>query len=390
MKKWQAGSFLLVPIMFLSILTSAAQASTPECRFAGQVVLISGKKSVCAPVSGNIAWINVSKKPTKNLSKYEKTKLKAYRAIQNAISKEAPKNIELKYDISANFPEELKARYIEQSEYATRLYDQFFNQPTIVNVYLHTEKDEKYIRSHPLMGKDASDFDVWFADWRAGRLTQHNIGLIARFGEQTGKAEGHTGVLVPSSSKISTLQLYADQVVAHEYFHVIQDLFKYKRDQQGYELGPNGFDLYYPPIFREGSANTVATAVSMRNFEDYLLFYRSFILQNISSKPFNTLTSTSTIIKVLNEIEYGKSFPEAHWTAYPVGSLVFEWLIAEYGFDTYKKIVYNQELNKPFEENLKLSTGLTMDQLYAKSAQHVLGGFQDALKLNTLKPVQRR
>ena len=92
----------------------------------------------------------------------------------------------------------------------------------------------------------------------------------------------------------------------------------------------------------------------------------------------------------MNDIEYGKSFPDAHWTAYPVGSLVFEWLIAEYGFDAYKKIIYNQEFNKPFEENLKMSVGLTLDQLYAKSAQHVLWGFQDVMKLNTLKPVQKR
>jgi hypothetical protein len=390
MKKWHLGSLVVAPILILSALTVPSHAVTPECKFPGQVLFINGVKTVCVPISGDLAWISVAKKASKNLSKYEKTKLKAYTAVQNAISKNAPINIQLKYEISANFPQELKTRYVEQSEYATRLYDQFFKQPTIVNVYLQTEKDESFIRSHPLMGRDASDFDVWFADWRSGRLTQHNIGLIARFGEYSGKAEGHTGVLVSSTASLSTLQLYADQVVTHEYFHVIQDLYKYRRDREGYGLGPNGFDLYYPPIFREGSANTVATAVSMRNFEEYQLFYKSFLLQNVGSKPFNTLTSTKAIIKILNDIEYGKSFPEAHWTAYPVGSLVFEWLIAEYGFDAYKKIIYNQEFNKPFEENLKMSVGLTLDQLYAKSAQHVLWGFQDVMKLNTLKPVQKR
>ncbi len=63
---------------------------------------------------------------------------------------------------------------------------------------------------------------------------------------------------------------------------------------------------------------------------------------------------------------------------YPIGALVFEWLIAEYGIESYKKIIINQELRKPFAENLKLSVGITLDQLYEKAAPHVVAGFKAA------------
>jgi len=71
-----------------------------------------------------------------------------------------------------------------------------------------------------------------------------------------------------------------EQVVAHEYFHVVQDYFKYKRDQVGYPGGVDEYQRNYRPIFREGSANTVATALSIGSFENYLLFYRALVAEN--------------------------------------------------------------------------------------------------------------
>ena len=43
---------------------------------------------------------------------------------------------------------------------------------------------------------------------------------------------------------------------------------------------------------------------------------------------------------------------------------------------TYKKLIFNQEKEIPFEENLKQAAGITLDQLYAKAAPHVLAGFK--------------
>jgi hypothetical protein len=53
-------------------------------------------------------------------------------------------------------------------------------------------------------------------------------------------------------------------------------------------------------------------------------------------------------------------------------------LIAEYGFAGYKKLIENQLIGDSFEDNLKASLGLTLDQLYKASAPHVLAGFAAA------------
>ena len=230
------------------------------------------------------------------------------------------------------------------------------------------------------MKRDAESFEPWFAEWKAGKSLNHNIGLAAFYFELNNKAEGHTGVLVGSKATKKTLGLYSEQVVAHEYFHVVQDFYKIKTDQIGYE-GMEDFARYYPPIFREGSANTIAFAVSMRTFEDYLLLYQLFLSENkgkYAPAIFNSLTTTTNVIKALNVVERRSNSPDAHWASYPIGGLTFEWLIAEYGIEGYKKLVRNQELGKTFEENLKLSIGISSDQLYQKAAPHVLAGFKAA------------
>ena len=370
---------LSMVILAASLLAINPVNAAQTCKFVGETKGSDGKQFACVRVNGNFLLINYQNKKVNQLSSYEKTKLKAYQEIRNAISKKPLQNIQLQYFISENLSTELKKEFIQKTEIASQLYDQFFTQPEIINVYFQTNKDQAYIRNHPMMGRDTSDFDQWFKDWDSGTSTSQLIGLIAKYVEFDGKAQGHTGVLLSAKSSKATLGLYAQQVVAHEYFHVIQDRYKYQRDKLGYDISPTGYDLYYPPIFREGSANTIATAVSMKSFEDYLLFYQIFISSNTgtwSPKIFNEQTSTEKIIETLKQIEYSKRFPDAHWAAYPLGSLVFEWFIAEYGFNAYKKLIFNQEQGIPFEENLKQAAGITLDQLYAKAAPHVLAGFK--------------
>jgi hypothetical protein len=379
----QSLALILIAALATSVLASPATiaATKPKpCRFGGEYKTEAGKISGCLWVNGKGTWLSYPKRNANALTPYEKTKLKAYQEIYKLYAAGPLKSISLKYDISSSFPAGLKQSYIDQTERASQFYDGFFTKPTIVNAYYQTEKDENYIKSHPVLKRDADSFNSWYADWRKGQSLQHNIGLAAFYFESQGKTEGHTGVLLGSQSSNKTLRLFSNQVAAHEYFHVVQDFYKIRADQVGYN-GPDSFDEFYPPIFREGSANTISFAVSMKTFEDYLLHYQLFLSENkgkYAPAIFNSLTSTSNVVKALNLIEKKSNSPDAHWASYPIGALVFEWLIAEYGIEGYKKIIVNQELGKPFEENLKLSVGITLDQLYEKAAPHVVAGFKAA------------
>ena len=372
---------LALVFALLSTGLSAAHAATPDCLFGGQVRNIAGQKSSCWIVNGSPVWFSYKKRAENKLTAYEKTKLKAYNEIKNAAAGKSIKNIELKYVISKHLPAQLRTEYIRQTEQASRLYDQFFTRPVVVNNYFQTEKDAAFIKSHPVLKRDFNSFTRWFESWPKGKETEHTVGLAAWFFKSGGKSEGHTGVLTASNGSIAKLRLYSHQVVAHEYFHVVQDFYKQSQDEIGYD-GVRGYDIYYPPIFREGSANTIATAISMDSFEDYLLFYQVFLSQNkgiYAPKIFSRINNLPNTIALLKDIQLRQTLDsENHEVSYSVGALVFEWVIAEYGFAGYKKLIENQLIGTSFADNLKASLGLSLDQLYKASAPHVLAGFAAA------------
>jgi hypothetical protein len=121
----------------------------------------------------------------------------------------------------------------------------------------------------------------------------------------------------------------------------------------------------------------------MQSFEDYLLFYQIFLAENIGKYApalFNSLTNKSKVVSTLNLIEKRSNAPDAHWASYSLGALTFEWFIAKYGIEAFKRVVFNQKLGKTFEENIKISAGITLDQLYEGAAEHVFLGFNAAKK----------
>jgi hypothetical protein len=372
---------LLVCVFFLisSLPRSIAAAPTSTCRYTSETKTQSGVRYVCLFYKGKSTWIHVPKRSTSRLSPYEKTKLQAYNEIRKQISSSAPINIKLNFIVSSNFPKDLQSKYIDQINLASLAYDQFFNPNTTINVYFQTEKDEKFIDATPILARNKQDFANFLKEWKLNRNKQHVVGLAASFNDFTGKLEGHTGVIVSSRTSEKIVTLYSEQVVAHEYFHVVQDYFKYKKDQKGYPGGVDEYQTIYRPIFREGSANTVATALSMGSFETYLLFYRALVAENKGEGawlPFKTLTNKKNVISTLKLMELTRNDPAINFTQFVLGSLAFEWLIAEYGFDAYKKLIYNQSLDLDFNENLRLTLGIDSIQFYSLAANHILEAFK--------------
>ena len=91
---------LSMVILAASLLAINPVNAAQACKFVGETKGIDGKQSACVRINGNYQLINYPKKKVNQLSNYEKTKLKAYREIRNAISKKPLQNIQLRYFIS--------------------------------------------------------------------------------------------------------------------------------------------------------------------------------------------------------------------------------------------------------------------------------------------------
>ena len=370
---------IALSLPFVSTSASASIKPGSKCKQLNQLKVDLGQSYICIQKGKKLNWANQA-------VHYKETKLKAYSEIRSRTDSGNLDNVTLVYHASNSFPKDLKKLYTSQVEYASKLLGPFFSKKEVMNIYMYTERDEKLLRSHKILSRYLDEHTPWFADWRQGRYREHNLGLAAWYLETTpGVYEGHAGVLVSSEANAKSLRKYAIQVMPHEYWHVAQDYFFRAKFEDLYQKrsdkkmdGQDFYSMHFPTTFREGSANTISFALASNTKKEYLDLYTDFIRekkQQREVKLFATLTSTAAVESALKKIEDKRKFSEAHESSYSLGSLLYEWLIAEYGFDAYKKIIENQMIGSKFEDNIKASLGMPVSELYKKAAPHILAGF---------------
>ena len=370
---------ITLSLSFASTSASASIKPGSKCTQLNQMKAASGLNYICVLKGKKLTWANQA-------VHYKETKLKAYSEIRSRTDSGNLDNVTLVYHASNSFPKDLKKLYTSQVEYASKLLGPLFSKKEVMNIYMYTEKDEKLLRSNNILNRFLDEHTPWFEDWRQGRYREHNLGLAAWYMETTpGVYEGHAGVLVSSEANAKSLRRYAIQVMPHEYWHVAQDYFFRAKFEDLYQKrsdkkmdGQDFYSMHFPTTFREGSANTISFALASNTKKEYLDLYTDFIRekkQQREVKLFATLTSTAAIESALKKIEDKRKFSEAHESSYSLGSLLYEWLIAEYGFDAYKKIIENQMIGSKFEDNIKASLGMPVSELYKKAAPHILAAF---------------
>ena len=309
---------------------------------------------------------------------YEATKVKAYNEIRGAANEGSSANFTINYDISDAFPKDLRKLYVSQVEYSSKLFGTFFPKNEVMNIYLYTEKEEKKIKADPILGRYFDDLGRWFSEWKKGQGLEHNLGLAAWYMQSDKGWQGHAGLVVNSKATVNSLRKYSVQVMPHEYFHVVQDYYL----NVGREFSwPSSdlYDKYSPPTFREGSANTISFALATKSKNSYLDLYRNFIGEKLNQrdiKIFSELKSESDVVKALTLMENRKNRQDVQEASYAVGQLLYEWVIAKYGFESYRKIVENQITVDSFEANIKKSLGISTQELYKKAAPHIVTAFK--------------
>lgn len=370
---------LLVAQLLSDETANAAAKIGSPCTVAGKITIVSGEQLICLKNGKKLLWVRMNSKSPKSLelSQYEAVKIKAYENIRKAANAGSSENIHLIFHISESFPPSLRELYTNQYEYAAKLYGTFFIKPEIVHIYMYTEKDSQKIKDDPNLNFNYSDFLPWFRDWESGIHREQNIGLASFYLERNGVWQGFAGSAVYSGSTANSLKPYSVQVQQHEFFHVVQDYYmQYGRGTKFNDQ--NSYDTLFPPTFREGSANTISFALASDNFSNYLSLYHNFLAEKKVQKEmpiFSSITSEKTVVEALNSIEFITNNSQAHEASYALGQLLYEYVIAQYGFDAYRRIIINQLTVNNFSQNIQKSIGITKDELYQQSASHILRAF---------------
>lgn len=403
--------------LIVNIIVAPAFASTPPksglaCPKLGITNTYGGKKFTCIKTGKKLVWNkgeavagaprSPSKSPqTSTLTptpssqttsqspgtstlevEYLRIKKMAFENIRKAADNGDAQNIEINYRIGAEFPLSLKTLYSNQVDYASKLYGPFFAKRETINIYMYTEKDALALKNDPAIGHNYSEFERWFNEWQSGNMLEHSIGIASFYVDKGSGWQGYAGLAVSSSSTIDSLRKYSIQVMPHEYFHIVQDYFITSQRNSRFP-NEDAYDRLFPPVFREGSANTLSFALSCKTFEDYLSLYSTFLEEKrkqVTSVPtFGSLKTANDVVQTLKSIEVRSKNPDAHEASYSIGQLLFEYVIAEYGFEGFKRLVLNQLVGSNFEENVRASLGLSLDELYKKAANHIMVGFRGSI-----------
>ena len=384
MKSW--GRFEVLVIVLVLAITGASMPQAisavkagSSCKKQGELITVSNRTYTCVKSGKKLVW-DKGFAFSKDYSIYLATKQKAYKNIRDAADQGDSSKINLIYHIGADFPSQILELYRNQVQYSANLFGTFFPEPVTVNIYMYTEKDADAIKNDPALNFNASEFQDWFDRWAVGADRQHNIGIAANYMTARGQEipQGYAGLALYSKSTLTSLRAYSVQVMPHEFFHVVQDYYIQSARNERFP-DSESYDRYFPPIFREGSANTISFALASNTFEDYENLYSGFIKEKKNQESqipiFSKMDSVSHIVETLKKMESKSTSPDVHEASYSIGQLVFEWVISEYGFKGYRNLIVNQLAGIDFNDNVKKSLGINLNQLYEKAAPHIYRAF---------------
>ena len=305
-------------------------------------------------------------------SSFDPIRVKAYANIRAGLSGSSSKTSKVSFDwtIRNSFPKSI-LDYTKQTVIESGVYwESVFNSQIQIPVQFVTELDRDYVSSLEMRFSDTLDV----LDTLAKPSFRNQVPWMGGGGGYWKFKGTFQALLNFQTASYATSDYFVAHwptTGAHEFTHVIQDYFirdldrsvnwtEYTADKRSYAH------------FREGSANTFGFALGLPNLGWYSdgmdWWIWKYTNQFGSWKPAN---SEKDIVDLLTACE--SRFPnEAHEISYPLGSLLYEWIIGTYGLDSYIKLLANQIKYDDFGDNIKASIGMTKFELYEKAAPYIL------------------
>lgn len=295
--------------------------------------------------------------------------------IQTA--KQQNSNLILTYEVQNFVPKDVADRVRQNTENAVRLYSTFLDSSRQVIIHVYTEKDLPSMSDRDIF-KNRDDLK-FFADWWSKDPATVNsaFGYPGSFLKEgcsaggqaqcAGKA-GHAGVAYPSRASSKTLDTFNLSVVPHEFFHVIQDFYRYK-GEPAYFVTEESKDFSMPSLFREGGATFMQMAASHNEIEQsevVFKFAKDWMLKEYS-REITAVETAEDLVALLVKLESGDRSPRS----YALGAAFHEWLLVNHGLNKFVLLTKNHVIGKSFKIFFE-TYGITLIEAYRKASPHIL------------------
>ena len=300
----------------------------------------------------------------------------AFEIIQSA--KQQNSNLILTYEVQNFVPKDVADAVRQNTENAVRLYSAFLDSSRQVIIHVYTEKDLPSMSERDMF-KNRDDLN-FFADWWSKDPATVNsaFGYPGSYlkegcsaGSQAkcaGKA-GHAGVAYPSRATSKSLDTFNLSVVPHEFFHVIQDFYRYK-GEPAYFVTEESKDFSMPSLFREGGATFMQMTAShddINQSEAVFKFAKDWMMKE-HSRDLAAVVTTEDLVALLVKLENGDRSPRS----YALGAAFHEWLLVNHGLDKFIALTKSHVIGKSFKDLFAGNYGMSLVDAYGKAAPHIL------------------
>jgi hypothetical protein len=310
---------------------------------------------------------------SRNSSSFDPIRVKAYEEIRARMTGAAHPNLIFNWDVKAGFPTELAAYSKDYVDAAASFWGWVFKEPLTVPAQLVTELDLDWQKTQEVKFSDTVDILTRFTT-SSFRQQKAWMGGGAHYWYRSPDNPRVYSLLnfqTPSYATTSNMNGNWIMVPAHEVTHIIQD---YYRKGIG-ESDMKTFDLRTNATFQEGTATLFGYAIATKNLGWYSDGLDEYLYGNFKyDKYWKPVKTIDDVVKVLEETE-ARTNDSTHQSSYPIGAMLYEWVIAKYGFDSYIRILENLPKYANFSDTIKASLGISKAELYQNAAPYILSAF---------------
>jgi hypothetical protein len=313
---------------------------------------------------------------TRPESQFDPIRVKAYKEITGLQATAGHPRIEILYSITENYPNDHAEAIKLGVKFAAEKFNLLFDENIKTSVVLVTEKDKDYVRNNVARLARLQDVAGTLANLERYVPNSTAVGSgSASFNRGTAGFMG--GIYVGTFPSFLNNDYLWPEIATHEMAHVLQMFYISKRGYRNEEE----FFKAAPVHFTEGSANTIGHALAVQNLGWYSDESDYTIKRYMSGFRGNNKMETEAEVLEMLEKTITRSDPQFAELAYPVGQVLWEYIIGTYGFDSFMKFLKNVAVLPSYEENIKAVTGLSKIELYKNAAPYIIATWKRAVNL---------
>ena len=309
-------------------------------------------------------------------TEFDPIRVKAFDEIHNFKTTGAHPNVEIVYTITDSYPKDIAEAVKLGVESTANYLSMIIPEKIRVAVTLVTEKDTEFITSKIPELSRPDQVQV-----ALNSVKRYQSGGIAggsgsagynRFG-----AGFAGGFYVGTAASFSSVNFYWPEVPSHELAHVLQMYFSSKSNWNSYEAYVSKF----PTNFIEGSANTLGHAWAVKNLGWYSDESDFTVKRYMESFPGSNRMQTEADVLDMLEMTVDSRDPVYFEMTYPVGQVLWEYMIGTYGFEKYITFLKNAYSTNSYADNIQVTFGISKEQVYKNAAPYILSVWKRAMSL---------